>query len=148
MSALNRAAFDGSDERILALLSRRSIPIDQRATSCVGRTPLMIGAQQGYCRVVRALLNRGAKVSLVDNEGGTALHVSAPLGHLAVTLLLVKAGADLEARTPKGHYTPLHLAATHGRSEVSTMLVEAGADLEASTNEGYTPLHLAAMDGR
>lgn len=43
-----------------------------------------------YLRIVRILLNNGANL---------ALHMSAQEGHLAVTKLLMKAGADLAAKT-------------------------------------------------
>lgn len=47
-------------------------------------------------------------VSIAKDGGTTALHVSARYGYLAVTVDLVKAGADPDARTSE-NVTPLHL---------------------------------------
>lgn len=69
----------------------------------------------------------------------TALHISAQNGHLAVTVDLVKAGADLEVRVSDGT-TPLGVAAQHGHSAVVEALVKAGADVDSSSWDGATPL--------
>ncbi|CAN0301859.1 unnamed protein product, partial [Ectocarpus fasciculatus] len=43
------------------------------------------------------LLNMETQLSITDDHGYTALHWSALAGHLAVTKMLVEAGAPLEA---------------------------------------------------
>lgn len=73
----------------------------------------MLGALEGHTQVMRTLLNRGANVSIVTNQGFTALHIAGHEGHLAATKLLMKAGADLEAAICTGH-TPLHLVRRKG----------------------------------
>lgn len=62
----------------------------------------------------RVILNEGASAFKANDEGKTAVHVSAEHGHLAVTKLLVRADRphlpgdeDFRWRRP----TPLHLAA-------------------------------------
>ncbi|CAN0454105.1 unnamed protein product [Ectocarpus sp. 12 AP-2014] len=99
---LHRAANDGSVERVVALLaSRPSIDINEGAE--YGWTPLMLAAWRGSSWVVRLLLNRGANVSVVADDGHTALHLSArDGGHPVVTKILLKAGADIEAVTSEG----------------------------------------------
>lgn len=87
----------------MALLSAGSFNIDQGNPR--GVTPLMYAAQEGHSRVARILLDRGANVSIAKDGGFSAVHVSAQNGHLAVTLDLVEAGADLEARTWWCHTT-------------------------------------------
>ncbi len=145
---LHRAALDGSTRRTVALLGRGSIDINQGMTP-TGYTPLMISAQRAHTAIVQILLSKGADVSIVDNDGSTALHftaISDKTGQPAVIALLVEAGADLGAMTSLGH-TPLHMAAQHGNLEVTTALVKAGSDPQATTNDGCTALHLAAQDG-
>lgn len=80
---------------------------------------------------------------MAADGGYTALHLSAQDGHLAVTVDLVKAGADLDAKTLQGD-TPLHLAAGEGQAGATAALIEAGADVDSRSRDGRTPLYMAA----
>lgn len=44
-------------------------------------------------------------------------------------------------------YTVLHWAAKHGREDIVAMLSKSGVDVNAKSHGGYTPLHLASMQG-
>jgi hypothetical protein len=55
------------------------------------------------------------------------------------------AGADVNAREPKGGSTALLLAALHGHTEVAALLIEKGAELSSKNNDGFTPLHVASF---
>lgn len=110
---LHDAAYDGSTEQTLALLSRGSIDINEGDPA--GWTPLMYGASRGFSRIVEILLNVGADTSVRMESGCTALHLASQDGRLAVVTLLVQAGADLDAINCQG-LTQLHLAAGLGNS--------------------------------
>lgn len=69
---------------------------------------------QGSSPVVGILQNKGTNLTAVDDDGDSALHYSAEQGHQAVTMLLAKAGADLEARASPLCFNPLHLVAGAG----------------------------------
>ncbi|CAM9257721.1 unnamed protein product, partial [Ectocarpus sp. 13 AM-2016] len=128
LSKLYAAAARGSVERTVALLSRGSVDIDG-GYGDVGRTPLMAASTMGYLRVVRVLLRLGARVSMADNAGATALHLSIVNKHLAVSKALIKAGADVEALDVDR--TPLHVAAAKGFHTGMVMLIHAGANVDA-----------------
>ena len=108
----------------------------------------MFGAVSSHASIVRILLNKGADVSIVGDDGFTALHLAVQTGNLAVSTLLVEAGADvnLQARNSNGG-TALLMSAQKGHLEVMKMLIDAGADLRATTSKGSTTLHLAAEYG-
>ncbi len=147
---LHEASLEGSTERLVALLSDGSIDVDQRDRT-TGYTPLMIASFNDCTRAARILLNKGANLSKVADGSFsfTALHCSAAHGRLAVSKMLVEAGADLEAVTTGSGFTPLHIAAGFGHSEVMKMLIEAGANPNHSYGtKGSTPLYLAATEGQ
>lgn len=63
------------------------------------------------------------------------------------TLILIAAGADIEARAKFG-WTPLHRAAWEDKGEVAAILINAGAKIEAVEMNELTPLHFAAWKGK
>ncbi|CAM9122637.1 unnamed protein product, partial [Laminaria digitata] len=113
----------------------------------------MVASVIGSSRVVRDLLRHGARVSVADSDGYTALHHSVYHKHLAVSKELVEGGADLEAR-PGGfildgiYGTPLHVAVTKGFYQGMVMLIGAGANVDSDLDDGATPLLFSARDGR
>ncbi|CAN0385685.1 unnamed protein product, partial [Ectocarpus sp. 8 AP-2014] len=105
----------------------------------------MVASTMGYLRVVRVLLRLGARVSVADNDGATALHLSIVNKHLAVSKALIKAGADVEARIDHHQAlgidgTPLHVAAAKGFHEGMVVLIHAGANVDSEQESGATPL--------
>ena len=83
----------------------------------------------------------------------TALHEAARFGRPGVAKLLLRSGAEVDARDGEGR-TPLHLAAATkhvvaGRDYpgVVSLLLESGADADAEDGAGKTPLMLAEEAG-
>lgn len=73
---------------------------------------------------------------------GTPLHAAVHAGHGALAAVLIRRGADANARADMGQ-TPLHLCATAG---LARLLVAAGADPAAADDEhGTTPLTWARV---
>ncbi len=112
------------------------------------RGPVADAAMRGDVEAVRALLEQGADANEAQGDGMTALHWAARNGDIEMARLLVTAGANVEAGTRIGRYTPLHLASRAGGAGVVEALLAAGADVHArTTNSGVTALHLAAESG-
>jgi hypothetical protein len=88
-------------------------------------TPLAYAAYQGNDRVVRFLIERGAKVNADARDGGT--YVNTPLmmaaiqGHEAISRALLRAGADADVRV-YGGLTAAELAAKHNHAGLSQVL--------------------------
>ena len=61
--------------------------------------------------------------------------------------MLLYAGANAQATTRLGGYTPLHLASKAGKAEVIAALLDHGAKVNATTSTGATALMLAADAG-
>jgi len=110
--------------------------------------PVADAAMRGEVDVVRVLLRQGADVNAAQGDGMTALHWAAEKGDVEITAMLIFAGANLEAVTRLGDYTPLHLASKAGQGPAAETLLEAGADPNVKTLTGAArPLHFAAAAG-
>ncbi len=97
---------------------------------------------------LRLLLKEGADVNAAQGDGMTALHWASSHGDVEEAMMLVYAGARVDAVTRNGNYTPLHLAARTGNAAVARALLDAGASPNArTTSGGATALHYAAGQG-
>jgi ankyrin repeat protein len=93
-------------------------------------TPLVRAASTGRVGAARWLLDHGADVNQRSTFGGaehgvdvTALHIAAQNNNVDVARLLVKRGADLEARDALYHGTPAGWAEHGGSKEVIELLL-------------------------
>ena len=90
----------------------------------------------------------GAGVDVpTGNQRTTLLHTAAMDDEPEVVALLLKGGADIEARNEEGA-TPLHVAAGGNKLEVVALLLDRGADVEVRSATGHTPLHFAAESNK
>ena len=99
--------------------------------------------------IVTRCLRGGSDPKARDKDGRTPLHMAAAWsGSSAVIDVLVKAGADPNAREEEGKETPLHWAArAKGSSAVIAVLLKGGANLSARRREaGATPLLLSVWN--
>jgi ankyrin repeat protein len=119
------------------------------AVSPDGWLPLHLAAHFGHADVVRALLNKGAKVDAPSTNAmrNTALHAAAAGRSLAVAKLLLDAGADVNERQ-SGGWTPLHSVAQSGDVDFARVLTEAGADVSVRADNQQRPLDLALTKGQ
>ena len=91
-------------------------------------------------RVVRLLIEHGARVDVKDADGTTALMRAVLAGHIDVVRLLLDKGAGVGDTDTKGE-TALHLACWQGHAAIVRLLLENGADPNAADKNGWTPLH-------
>jgi ankyrin repeat protein len=109
--------------------------------------PLADAAARGDAATVESLISKGADVNSPQGDGMTALHWAAMNGQAPLAEMLLRAGANPEAATRVGAYTPLLLAAKLGHGPVIDALLEGGADAAATTDNGTTALMFAAASG-
>lgn len=130
------AVMSGKVQLVNALLSagvdanaKGSLPqsaLELASLSCAGGR---VKADQ-VVRMMDVLLDHGARVNEPGMGGLNALFVAVQNCPPEVVRRLVKAGADLNARTPQG-YTPLSMALIVENYDAADVLIGAGARLSA-----------------
>lgn len=121
-----------------------------------GDTMLHVAAAGYRVEIARLLLTTGANVRSAENHRSSQpLHYAAD-GHLEsaswnasrqvrLIELLLKAGADLQARDKNGA-TPLHRAVRTRCAAAVQFLLDAGADATLRNKSGSTAFHLAVQN--
>lgn len=100
-------------------------------------------SKHGATILVLALLARDPSlVSARDTDGSTPLHCATWKGHERLVEVLLKHGADVNARNNNDHWgtTPLHAAAHANQRAIAELLIAKGADIHATNLNGRTPL--------
>ena len=85
-------------------------------------------ADDGELKTLVLLLNAGANIKCMDEDGYSALHLAARKGHDTMVKMLVDRGLDVNTRGYEDR-TPLMLAARAGQESTVNTLISAGADL-------------------
>lgn len=129
-SLLLLALREDSQRVVKQLVAAPDLGLDLAAPN--GNTALMMAAYKRNRPAVEALLARGAAV---NQSGWTALHYAAAGGDAEIVRLLIKAGANLNARAI-ADITPLMMAAREGQEQAADALLRAGADANAVNSEG------------
>lgn len=149
-NALHLAAELGAIRCLSFLLKETKVSVNgaikQRDKEC---TALHLAAAKGYAECVEILLSAGANVNAKNYRGFTALHMSARCSSLeCVEILLRDGNADTNAEDYTKR-TPLHAAISRSERacDIIEMLVSWGAQVNKKDEFGYTPIHLAAIDG-
>lgn len=132
----------------LHLLMRAGCDIEARDE--LGRTPLHWTCATGNIYFAEQLLNlcQGptAFIDTIESRGKTALHIATEHARSDVVELLLKYGANANARSDGG-WSPLHSACANGYKRTVSILLESGAGINSQCLDGTTPLHLAAKAG-
>lgn len=131
-TALHRAAHVGSVETTALLLGRGA---DVNTRNEDGETPLMDATRTD---VLEALLDARAEVNAADRNGWTTLmHRAHWGGPTDLATLLLRRGANVEARSTAGH-TALGLAVLRRNPGYVRVLLKAGATVTNTDAQGKT----------
>jgi ankyrin repeat protein len=103
-------------------------------------------ATHGKTMAVQLMLEKGANVAAVDEDGNDPLNLAAAKGHRSIVSMLWDKGADPRIKNKLGHPALLS-AAMGGHDEVIAVLLDRGADIETTDSDGNTTLMSAVMDG-
>lgn len=142
---MSAAALLSGEDGFTAILA------DQLGQSCIvtaRKNPLSTvrlfqAAVQGNVAALKKLLGRGVSVQTRDENGGTALHMTAQGGQQAAVRFLMYKIADFNAKNKQG-ITPLNMGPAKGSVAVVRELLGAGTELEGADDDGEAALHWAA----
>jgi len=89
----------------------------------------------GDAETVTKLVSAKATVNLANTDGVTPLMIASANGQVKIVTVLLKAGADVEAKTSTQQVTALMFASLCGHLEVARALVDGGANIKASDKD-------------
>lgn len=114
-----------------------------------GRTALMLASSKGEAEVVKMLINFGADINMLDNNGSVALSYAiasiTTFASLNTLKVIIDAKADLNIPNGSG-VTPLMIAILKSRVSMVKMLIDAGANINLQTKNGDTALMVAVSN--
>lgn len=113
-----------------------------------GARSIHTAARYGHIGIINTLIQRGEKVDITTNDNYTALHIAVEAAKPAVVETLLGYGADVHVRGGRLRETPLHIAArVKDGDRCALMLLKSGASANLTTDDGQTPVHVAASYG-
>ena len=163
-AALTKAASYG-DVELVHLLVEKAVDVNHRVAD-TGQTVLMLAAAYGVyvqcgndplvtsypgnSRLVKRLLESGARVNEQDVAGNTALILAAQLGRSESVKLLLEAGANVQLANDHGWTALIHAVNSSGSYDEANMteiikgLLAAGADVNVIDRHEKTALDYAS----
>lgn len=110
-----------------------------------GEQPLHYAMRGKNLAIAEELLAAGAKPNVWDIFGNSPLNVAIDQDNIEAVKLLLKHGADLNAKPrTKAYDPPLNVAIREKKLVIFQLLLEAGADVNAVNQLNMTPLFSAA----
>ena len=138
----------GVSALLLARYSNREDMVDELLRSKPELDLFEAAALNKRNRVAELISLDPAQTKAYSADGFTALHLACFFGHPNIAEMLLRYGADANARSRNAmSVTPLHSAAAARKQRSVEWLVEYGADVNAVQQGGWTALHEAARLG-
>lgn len=142
-------AIHHKSKPLLQLLVREGYVGDSKIVTDHNRNnPLVLAAATGRIDLIQTLLEDGRlAIDSTSDMGQSALTVAAQHGHVPLIVLLLKKGANLEARDDKGStvlLSSMPLALNH----IVELFVKHGANIKALNNGGRGVLFKCAFFNR
>jgi hypothetical protein len=140
---------EGNNEKLRQLI-KSGAPVD--TATLAGHVPITLSALYNNLGAAKILITQGADINHMT-IWGTPLHVAAGSADAPFVNYLLQSGAVASLRNEfvkgvKKGSTALHFAALNGKADIIPLLINAGLDVDSRTDEGVTPLMLAAYENR
>jgi ankyrin repeat protein len=114
-------------------------------------TPLYMAVEKQDLKIIKFLLEHGAKLDLAGNTGDQPIHMASALCNLFIMKILLDKGANIESQSNIGT-TPLHEVVDKAnlnlqpdlekKLNAAKYLIARGAKIDAPNKEGKTALEL------
>ena len=118
-----------NDSYLSVAYQRIDMPVYQTNSKFFGASMLHAAVKGGHERVVRFLIEKNARISILNGAHLNAMQIAAEHGHLNVVRTLYEAGAVADQ-------TALHHAAANNRMDVVNFLLEIGVKDECLRCDG------------
>lgn len=145
-NCLHTAIINNFRAVALTLVHEKRVQLNT-ATRDGGWSPLHLAVMTEEVAIIKALLEAGAMLDMVDNDGQTPLLQACLGGNLEVVRLLLAAGANPAHQNKQAHSALHYLAAFCRDRQLLVDTIDRGADVNAKSLKLNTPLHFAAMNG-
>ncbi|GFQ77336.1 hypothetical protein TNCT_578431 [Trichonephila clavata] len=139
---LHLAAKNGHT-KVINFLLKHKFKIERNS---FGFSPLFDAVVHSQKVAVQVFLERSHVDTCVSWGGFTSLHLAAETGCLEIVNLLLKKGADVNAKTDQLN-TALHLSSFNGYTDIIKALIMNGAEINVHNVNGGTALHNAVENG-
>jgi ankyrin repeat protein len=144
-TSLHMAVGTATDEATVPLLVKNKADVNLQNTK-TGNTALHLAVEWRRPRIILFLLEKGAAIDIVNNDGLTPLQLAATIDNCEAITLLLQQCAQVEARSLAGP-TALQYAAWKGNWVAFDLLLIGGADINTWNKQGETLLHEQARYG-
>ena len=134
------AAVTDKLQAVKCLLKQGADPSLQNNKGC---NVLHYASQGGNPEVIELMLSHVPSINSITNEGGTPLMIAAAYDKLQAVKYLLKQGVDPSLQDNNG-WNLLHFASRGGNPEVIELMLSLVPSIDSVTNEGVTPLMIAA----
>jgi ankyrin repeat protein len=111
-----------------------------------GKIVFHLACERGDVEIVKALLDQGASISLVGQNGMNSLHCACLAGQLEIIRWLKKIGSSFETVARNG-MTPLHFACQSGNLAAVRWLIDRGVIPSVCSTDSTSALHYASTSG-
>ncbi|XP_067951560.1 uncharacterized protein [Watersipora subatra] len=138
-SSLHIASLNGHSSVVQGLLKQGHADINLRNRR--QQTPLMLACAQGHQTIVKILVESGASVTIVDEEGHTALH------HVLLRLHINGMTSSNSSQADQAAISDMLPEATQESAAIAKVLAENNADALQVNFQGQAPLDLVADYG-
>ena len=157
-TALHHAVWAGQTDTVDFLLqsdaradSLRNVKLrDNVPKTFIKSTLLMDAVEHGRMATIKFLITKELSLGPAEPKAATPVHIAAANNHYGAMRLLLKAEADINARSSDhADFTALQIAVKNGSISMSQYLLKSGAstDVNGADNKNKNTLLHEALDG-